>query len=397
MEYITAQEAARKWGISVRLVQKYCAGGRIRDVVKFGQSWGIPENAVKPSGPRGKKEKNQGTAAGGELFSGLMPLMNSAFEPGHCLEVIEAMEDGSEKDIAMAEYYYFSGQPEQAVEAAEVYLTSPDTGARLSACLIYAYANLSEGNIQHARHALDEIRNTLAAGEEKNACVHAIEAFVTFVSSVLLHLPLPDSIPPTEAFLSDLPPGVRAFALYTMAHYLYLKEEYGKSAGIAEATLAMGADKYPIPAIYLHLVAVMDYMSMKNAGMARKHLLAAWETARPDYLIEGMGEHHGLLGGMLEAVIKPEWPEDFKRIIAITYRFSTGWRRIHNPETGHDVADDLTTTEFAAAMLAARGWTNQEIAEHMNISPNTVKQYISAVLQKLDIHQRRELKKYMLK
>lgn len=378
MEYITAQEAARKWGISVRLVQKYCAGGRIRGVVKFGQSWGIPENAVKPSDPRGKKEKNQGTAAGGELFSGLMPLMNSAFEPGHCLEVIEAMEDGSEKDIAMAEYYYFSGQPEQAVEAAEVYLTSPDTGARLSACLIYAYANLSAGNIQHARHALDEIRNTLAAGEEKNACVHAIEAFVTFVSSVLLHLPLPDSIPPTEAFLSDLPPGVRAFALYTMAHYLYLKEEYGKSAGIAEATLAMGADKYPIPAIYLHLVAVMDYMSMKNAGMARKHLLAAWETARPDYLIEGMGEHHGLLGGMLEAVIKPAWPEDFKRIIAITYRFSTGWRRIHNPETGHDVADDLTTTEFAAAMLAARGWTNQEIAEHMNISPNTVKQYISA-------------------
>lgn len=182
-----------------------------------------------------------------------------------------------------------------------------------------------------------------------------------------------------------------------MAHYLYLKEEYGKSAGIAEATLAMGADKYPIPAIYLHLVAVMDYMSMKNAGLARKHLLAAWETARPDYLIESMGEHHGLLGGMLEAVIKPEWPEDFKRIIAITYRFSTGWRRIHNPETGHDVADDLTTTEFATDMLAARGWTNQEIAEHMNISPNTVKQYISAVLQKLGIHQRRELKKYMLK
>ena len=76
---------------------------------------------------------------------------------------------------------------------------------------------------------------------------------------------------------------------------------------------------------------------------------------------------------MLEAVIKPKWPEDFKRIIAITYRFSAGWRKVHNPETGHDVADDLTTTEFAIAMLAARGWTNQEIAEHLHISVNTVK------------------------
>lgn len=103
------------------------------------------------------------------------------------------------------------------------------------------------------------------------------------------------------------------------------------------------------------------------------------------------------LGGMLEAVIKPGWPEDFKRIIAITYRFSAGWRKIHNPETGHDVADDLTTTEFATAMLAARGWTNQEIAQHMNISSHTVKHYISTALQKLGIRQRQELKKYMLK
>ena len=60
------------------------------------------------------------------------------------------------------------------------------------------------------------------------------------------------------------------------------------------------------------------------------------------------------------------------------------------------MADNLTTTEFAAAMLAARGWTNQEIGEHMNISPNTVKRYISQVLQKLNINHRQDLKKYML-
>ena len=60
--------------------------------------------------------------------------------------------------------------------------------------------------------------------------------------------------------------------------------------------------------------------------------------------------------------------EDFKRIIDITYRFSSCWRRVHNPITGHDVADDLTTTEFAIAMLAARGWTTQEIAQR--VQPN---------------------------
>ena len=141
----------------------------------------------------------------------------------------------------------------------------------------------------------------------------------------------------------------------------------------------------------------MDYMSLKQADQARTHLLKAWEIARPDDLIEGFGEHHGLLGAMLEAEIKPKWPDDFKRIIDITYRFSSGWRRVHNPITGHDVADDLTTTEFSIAMLAARGWTNQEIAEHLSISANTVKSHLSEAMKKLKAETRKELKQYMLK
>ena len=99
---------------------------------------------------------------------------------------------------------------------------------------------------------------------------------------------------------------------------------------------------------------------------------------------------------MLEAVIKPEWPDDFKRIIAITYRFSAGWRRIHNPDTGHDVADNLTTTEFATCMLAARGWTNKEIAAHLGVSPNTVKTSVSSALGKLGITRRQDLKSRIL-
>ena len=396
MEYITVQEAAKKWRISDRLVQIYCAEGRIDGIRKFGKSWGIPASAVKPQDPRREKEHSatRRLQPQPEVFPGFMPLINTAFEPGRCLDYINEMEEGSRKEIAFAEYHYFSGQPEKAIQEAELYLTCSETAYRLSACLIYAYANLSVGHIHHTRYALTEIQNTLTANEDRAPYVRAIEAFVVFASSVLLHLPLPEKMPLTQDFLPLLPSGLRAFALYVQAHYLYLKEDYGKSIGIVEATLGMGADQYPIPAIYLHLVAVMDYMSLKQTQQAQKHLLAAWEIARPDDLIEGFGEHHGLVGGMLEAVIKPNWPDDFKRIITITYRFSAGWRKIHNPETGHDVADDLTTTEFATAMLAARGWTNQEIARHMNISSHTVKRYISTVLQKLGISRRQELKTY---
>ena len=400
-DYLSLREAAQKWGVSERRINQYCTEGRIAGAQRIGKAWAIPSNAQKPGDPRRMRQQGKipplQTPAGGRLnHANLMPLMNTAFVPGNCQAAALAMTPGPRRDIALAEYHYFSGQPEAAAKEAEVYLTSPDIGAKLSACLIYAYANLSLGRIPRARFALDELNAALASAGKESPEFRAAAAFVASAGAVLLHLPMPDKLPEIESFLPLLPPGLRAFALYVQAHYLYLKKEYSKSAGSVEATLAMGASAYPIPAIYLHLVAVMDYMSLKQSEQAQGHLLTAWEMARPDDLIEGFGEHHGLLGAMLEAVIKPKWPEDFKRIIDITYRFSSGWRRVHNPITGHDVADDLTTTEFAIAMLAARNWTTQEIAEHLNISVNTVKSHISEAMRKLNVRNRKSLKQYML-
>lgn len=399
MDYLTVRQTAEKWNLSVRTVQQFCSQGRIPGAQKFGKSWAIPADAEKPKDPRLEQRPIPEVLPGSGLLdrTNLMPLMNTPFQPGQCLAAVRSMTKGVQRDIALAEYNYFSGKPEEAARKAAAYLTSKDMGARLSACLIYAYANLSIGEIRLAKFALGELNAALIAAGKQSPQFQAASAFVAAAGAVLLHLPLPKGLQTTENFLPLLPMGLRAFALYVQAHYLYLKKDYGHSAGTVEATLAMGAERYPIPAIYLHLVAVMDYISLRQTEMAKAHLLSAWALARPDDLIEGLGEHHGLLGGMLEAVIKPEWPEDFKRIIAITYRFSAGWRKVHNPETGHDVADDLTTTEFAASMLAARGWTNQEIADHMHISPNTVKRYISTAMEKLHIRHRQELKQFMLR
>ena len=399
MDYITAREAAEKWGVSERRINQYCAEDRIPGAERFGGAWAIPAGAEKPGDPRKQKTQTAPPSAkqAPELFPGFMPLMNTPFRPGNCKEAIARMEAGPKKDIALAEYHYFSGQAEKAMQETEGYLTAADGGIRLSACLLFAYACLTMGRIDHARNALGEIRRTLASGGETDPAARAMEAFVAFAAAVLLHLPLPEEMPPAESFLPLLPPGLRAFALYVQAHYLYLKEDYANSAGMVEGALAMGASAYPIPAIYLHLVAVMDYMSLKATEKAQTHLLTAWEIARPDDLIEAFGEHHGLLGAMLEAAIKPDWPEDFKRIIDITYRFSSGWRRVHNPITGHDVADDLTTTEFAVCMLAARGWTTREIAGHLNISANTAKRHISEAMKKLKVKNRKDLKQYMLR
>ena len=399
MDYITVREAAEKWNISLRLAQKLCTEGRIPGAQKFGSTWAIPANADKPADLRRKKMEPISPppvqTATDTPFS-MMPLMNTPFPPGQCQAAVEAMADGPRKDMARAEYYYFSARAEQAAQAAEPYLSSQNLGLRLSACWIYGYANLTTGQIRSARRALETVQRTLAEGEDLSPNLRAAVSFVAAGAAVLLHLPLPEGLPSTRDFLPLLPSGLRAFALYVQAHALYLREDYAKSVGMVEAALAMGAEAYPIPAIYLHLAAVMDYMRLRQLPQAHAHLLAAWTLAQPDDLIEGFGEHHGLLGGMLESTFKESRPEDLRRILDVTYRFSWGWRRIHNPDTGHDVADNLTTTEFSVAMLTAQGWTNGAIAAHMNVSPNTVKRHLAEIKKKLNVSGRNDLKKYML-
>lgn len=57
MEYISAPEAAKKWGISERRVQKLCEENRIPDVSKLGYMWLIPKNAEKPIDGRHTRRK----------------------------------------------------------------------------------------------------------------------------------------------------------------------------------------------------------------------------------------------------------------------------------------------------------------------------------------------------
>ena len=57
MEYISAPEAAKKWGISERRVQKLCEENRISGVVRFSRMWLIPKDAEKPVDGRHTRRK----------------------------------------------------------------------------------------------------------------------------------------------------------------------------------------------------------------------------------------------------------------------------------------------------------------------------------------------------
>ncbi len=331
-------------------------------------------------------------------LSRVMPLLNTPFQPGHALEAVQAIEDPETREIAMAEYHYFRGDSETASQISEKYLNHTDPALRLSAVWIYSYANLALDRTDQTADMLGILQEGIQNGSYASSpALYDLAVYVSTAATTMLHVPKPQSLPDLKPILRRLPLGLRMFAAYVSAFQTYLVGHCHESYSIADTVLNIVDTVYPIPMLYLHLIATVSLMRTNQIELAKEHMEKAWALAQPDDLIEAFGEHHNLLGGTLEVVIRRDWPDDFRRMIAITYSFSSGWRKLHAHFTGNVITDDLTTMEFTVAMLAARGWGNKEISAHLGISTNTVKQHISTILQKLDITQRKDLSRFMPK
>lgn len=166
MEFISAAEAARRWHVTPRAVQQLCARGRIPGAEREGRAWRVPAGAVKPADLRRHRGPDAPEVEGllpprrrQGACDTLMPLMGAPFPPGHAREYASSLPPGPRRDVALAEFSYFTGDAAQAAALARPLLSSDDAQARLSACLIFAYASLALDRINDARSALSRARS----------------------------------------------------------------------------------------------------------------------------------------------------------------------------------------------------------------------------------------------
>ncbi|MDR3364613.1 MAG: helix-turn-helix domain-containing protein [Clostridiales Family XIII bacterium] len=61
-EWITPEQAAAKWGVTIRQAQFLCANGKIDGVVKVSRTYLIPKDAPKPMDGRTKAARNRQNA-----------------------------------------------------------------------------------------------------------------------------------------------------------------------------------------------------------------------------------------------------------------------------------------------------------------------------------------------
>lgn len=328
----------------------------------------------------------------------VLPLINTAFKPGDAAKIVEEFKDEDERNIARAELYYFQGKAKECASIMERYLTSPRIEIRLSACMLYVYSNFTLGDTYASMEALKSIRECtkreLANPTSKEN--QAFSVFAAYLGSVLLHIE-DEKLPDMKKYRKNLPSGIRLYTAYIMAHAVYLRGDYAQAEGICKAAMFMCDVPYPISMIYLYCMIAMCEINQKREKEAMAALTSAWNIAEKDEFLEPFIEHHGLLQGLIESTIRKGNPKLYKKISEGVLAFSRGWMSVHNPIADATVTDCLTTMEFSIAMLACRDWSNQEIADHLGISINTVKHYLSDIFDKLGVSKRDELKEYMLK
>lgn len=321
------------------------------------------------------------------------PLINARILPGRAEAYASEIENVDERAIARAELAYFRGDAESACREAGPYLASADAALRVPANLISAYGNLTLGRTELASTCLERLLEEASPDTSRG---DLLPAFGACMASTLLHLPA-FRVSDLSAVFGYLPEGLRLFACYVLAHRKYLEGDYAQSLGIIRGARCMASFAYPIPYIYLGIMESIDLIALKRIDGAKAAFLRAREIAIQDGFIEGFGEHHGILGGLIEACLKRDYPGEYKRVIDLAGRFGKGWRRLRGPIADEDVADNLTTTELSVAMLVNRGWTNGEVARLLGVSENTVKYHLSHVYEKLHVNSRKELGQYMLR
>ena len=391
MEYESPSAVAERLGVTTRAVQKWAKSGKIKGAVQLGRQWLIPKGIEAPS-----KEEAEVFAEPKHFF---MPLLSSTFVPGNCNKFIEAIEDEDDKAMAVAEYCYYRGQTEKAIEITELYLNHRDYSLSLSACFIYTFSNLSSGKLHLSRLGLDNIRVSVRKilTDETDESLRAGALFIGTAALVLLHLDIEDFPTLDNNAIQKLPEGLRLFAAYIMAHKAYLQRDFSRSVGIIDASLALRSAEYPIASLYLKLMKAVCFMGLRKSKEAKESFDDINRLAISEKFYQPFVEHHGLLQGVLEAKVKESYPEAYSDIVALVSGFSTGWRTVHNELTQSSVTVHLTPTEFVVAMLFNRGWSVKEISAHLNISTRMVKRHLSVTYEKLDVSNREELGRYLLK
>lgn len=219
-----------------------------------------------------------------------------------------------------------------------------------------------------------------------------------FAAKTVLHNPITEAERrEIDVQCRDCDEGGRLLCCYLLEQEAW-NEENERVIGSVETALHMAKDSYPLIALYFYLSASESALHLKDISRAEAYFQKAWELAEADGFWGPVGEMHGHLQLFLERKVRRENRAVYKQIMQATHQYRSGWKNIiceevesESKQKKRNVQETLAGMEYAVAFLAGQGWSNQEIADYFSISVRTVKYYMTATFNKLNINSRQEI------
>lgn len=391
MEYISAKEAAERWGIQVRGVQELCKAGRIQGAFKFERSWMIPASAQKPEDPRRAGSKSSGAVSYG-YYPGLISYFIHA-PSGKSDRLPTGITDPAAILEYKAELLYFTGE----IDACHDMLHGVDDGGTLlsrlslvlplSVCLgdVPAFNSAVEGVYALIDQAPDSV------GSRAARLLHSCTA---------LGLYMPHFVPEwiKDGQFAGLPAELIPFAIYTRCKYLLAAKRETEAKAAAETALSFFPpdEGFSLIHVYLRLICSAALCAIGDMHGCEEHLRETMALALPRGYIIPFAEFLTLHSGLIESVSQQEFPEQNKRILHQWTRCWKNWMVFRSRLTISNAAAILSNREHHLARLLAADLTYAEAAARLGMSVGSVKNMASVIYAKLHIGSKAELKDYAL-
>jgi LuxR family maltose regulon positive regulatory protein len=191
------------------------------------------------------------------------------------------------------------------------------------------------------------------------------------------------------AFPKGLPGPAANNAIYAHLIFLIWQRDFARLIGTLEAMPEIPAKSAYSAFVYWLLLAV-GYASTGEREKAAGLLSRAAEHALPDAFVTHFAAFSSLLQGLSEELLETKYPQFRDAVDVVKAPFETGWEALHDAMFGGGLPG-MTAREREIAELAAGGLRNNEIAQKLFVTENTVRAHLRAIFQKLDIDRRSKL------
>jgi excisionase family DNA binding protein len=398
MKYMSTGEAAAKWGVSLRQVQRLLAAGRLPNAKKYGRAWMIPAGADKPGDPRHELRAPQHT---------LQDALNRAIDSYYAIfmsyprtdpyRILDAFFDKKLRLVAEAVFAYMRGDFEQTRQfCAE---TMDDDVARLVASPIVIAASITSGDYPFFLETENWLKNIVNADLGAGVTAFAQQALAIGYLGAAAPSMVPEWI--KNGHFSDLHPLIRFEASHRRAAYLQRSKKYQSMLDTAQTALSMlglvySEQAFSLVEINLRIACAIACHGLGYVDEAKHRLISAMDIALPHGFIMPFALAVSDLCGLMEQCLKQAYPQWHDAVLEQESRSGPNWVGFHNRFTKDNIPSILTRQEYEVAKLVILGMPRAKIAERLHYSVGWVNYTLETIYGKLLINSRKELAKFTL-